>query len=167
MIYQLNIRLTTAFVGSRKLNENNVRQIARVNDKDVKLFTKRIRELCYKYATEDLNLWDYSYDSIKIDGVLKVHPEDDKPITHTRKFFIKDINGEKEESFEAYGVGTRMSFCVYVPNNSSILTQQNIEALFTYIGQFDGISQFGLNWGYGKYQIESIEKLDASSIITQ
>ena len=155
MIYKIDITLTTTFVGSRKLNSDNIRNIARINDADPKLFTKRIRELCYKYATEELGIWDYQYDSIKIDGVLKVNPEDDHTKIHIRKFYSAETHSEKQESFESYPVGTRMSFSVYVTPESH-LTKDLINQMFTYIGKYDGISQFGINWGYGKYDITNI-----------
>lgn len=155
MIYNINIKLTTAFIGSRKPSDENLRLIARVNEKNPKLFTKRFRELCYKYATEELAMWDYNYDSIKPNGMLVVDPETDKTTIQVRKFKVPGSEEQQTESFEAYPIGTKMSFSVYIPKEANI-TENQLKMIITYIGQYDGISQFGINWGYGKFELESI-----------
>lgn len=156
MIYKINIKLTTAFLGSRKPDESNVRNIARINGRNPKLFTKRLRDLCYKYATEELGIWDYDYTTIKVDCML--HVDETAPVTtHVRKFYNKELSTMQQENFEAYPVGTEMSFSLYVPSSSKI-TKSTILQLFQYIGQYDGISQFGINWGYGKFEITSVDE---------
>lgn len=158
MIYNITIKLTTAFIGSRKPNNENLRLIARVNEKNPKLFTKRFRELCYKYATEELAMWDYNYDSIKPNGMLVVDPSTDKTTIQVRKFKVPGSEEQQTESFEAYPIGTRMTFSVYIPKEANI-AEAHLKNILTYIGQYDGISQFGINWGYGKFELESIEQV--------
>lgn len=162
MILNVQIKFTTVFIGSRKLDENNnIRRIARIfgDDSAIKMFTRRIRQLFFKYATEELGIQDYEYDAIKLDGALRlVDPSVDTGI-HIRKFMDHASGEEVIEKFEAYPCGTKMSFEVCI--DESKVSVEQLEKILGFIGKYDGISQFGFNWGYGKFNVVSIEKVTA------
>ena len=91
--------------------------------------------------------------AIKIEGAVHVSPEVETKI-QVRNFYSKAAGMEVNERFEAYPPGTEMSFGVYVKEGS--LTQEQLTMLFRLIGKYDGISQFGINWGYGKFDIVEV-----------
>lgn len=161
MILNVQIKLNTVFIGSRKLDEqNDVRRIARSFEDPgaIKLFTRRLRHLFYKYATEELHLEDYTYDAIKSDGVIRlVNPNEISGI-HIRKFYDKLRQREVSEKFEAYPCGTKMYFELFIDDTK--LAENQVKTILSYIGKYDGISQFGFNWGYGKFDVISIARLN-------
>lgn len=166
MILNVQIKLNTVFIGSRKLDEqNHVRKIARSFEDSgaIKLFTRRLRHLFYKYATEELHIDDYSYDTIKSDGTIRlVNPDEDKSGIHVRKFYDKLRRCEVTEHFEAYSCGTKMYFELFV--DESQLTENQVKKILSYIGKYDGISQFGFNWGYGKFDVVSVTRLNDKEV---
>jgi hypothetical protein len=88
--------------------------------------------------------------------MLVVDPSTDKPTTQVRKFKVPGSDETQTENFEAYPIGTKMSFSVYIPRDANI-SESQLKMILSCIGQYDGISQFGINWGYGKFTLESIE----------
>lgn len=163
MIINVNIKLNTVFIGSRKLDENNdIRRIARIfgDDSAVKLFTRRIRHLFFKYATQELALPDYTYDTIKLDGVLRLVDPSTPTKIHSRQFINRNTNQEQEEKFESYPLGTQFKFEIFFDESRISINQ--VKQILTYIGKYDGISQFGFNWGYGKFSVLSINKVNKS-----
>lgn len=156
MILKATIKLATAFIGSRGIDEiEGIRKIARVNDIQPKLFTRRLRHLFYKYATEELKIDGYDYNAIKLDGVLNVDPNQMTGI-HIRKFKNKETGLESTEKFEAYPVGTEFSFGLFI--DTKFISKDQATKILALIGKYDGISQFGFNWGYGKYTLLSVEE---------
>lgn len=156
MILKATIKLATAFIGSRGIDENEgIRKIARVNDIQPKLFTRRIRHLFYKYATEELKIENYEYNAIKLDGVLNVDPLQPTGV-HIRKFKNKETGQESTEKFEAYPVGTEFNFGLFI--DTKYISKEQATQILSLIGKYDGISQFGFNWGYGKYSLVSVEE---------
>lgn len=156
MILKATIKLSTAFIGSRGIDEvEGIRKIARVNDIQPKLFTRRLRHLFYKYATEELKIDGYDYKAIKLDGMLNVDPNQQTGI-HIRKFKNKETGLESTEKFEAYPIGTIFSFGLFI--DTKFISKEQTTKILAFIGTYDGISQFGFNWGYGKFSVISVEE---------
>lgn len=151
MFVSIRIALTSPFLGSSKLDKNGVRKIILNANKKPKFFIKRFSQLCEKYAKE-LNIGNYTSDAIRTSNFLTVF---ENPILFSKRFYSKEGKSVKE-TFETYPEGSQMEFGCFI-DESKITIDQAIK-IIEYIGKYNGISQFGFNWNYGRFDILTVTK---------
>lgn len=146
MIINVTIRLTSPFLGSSKPDASGVRQIIKSENNNPTLFIKRFCNLCKKYANE-LGYIDYKHNSINVPNYIKVSSQEE-----IYQKNIKDANGNvKEEKFKCYPVGTMMELECYI-DSKKIETEKALK-IIELIGKYDGISQFGIQKNFGRFDI--------------
>lgn len=155
MLTKITIKLTSAFLGSAKQNVDGIRKLIYVNNKP-KLFIHRFNLLCNKYAQE-LKIGNFDNEHIKVTSYL----ETNAPVRIEKRKFYKGYK-EKEEKFESYSEGALLSFNCYI--DESMIPLENAIKIIECIGKYDGISQFGFKWNYGRFEIELVEPITANYV---
>jgi hypothetical protein len=146
MILNVTIKLTSPFLGSNKPNAEGIREIIKSENGDPILFVRRFYKLCRKYAVE-LGLGNYKYQHINIPNFIKT--------SNTEEIYQKSFKTKegiiKNEKIKAYPVGSIMTLQVYI--NEKYIPIDKAIKIIEFIGQFDGISQYGIYRNYGRYEV--------------
>lgn len=146
MLVNVTIKLTSPFLGSSKPNANGIREIIKTDVNKPTLFIKRFCKLCKKYAYE-LGIPNFKYDTINIPNFLKTTNEE-----QVYKKQIRDIDGQlKDEKFFCYPVGSIM--CLECCIDTRVITVEKAMKILELIGKYHGISQFGFNKNFGRFEI--------------
>ena len=145
MLTTITLKLTSPFLGSSKPNKDGIREIIK-NDNKPTIFIKRFTRLCQKYAAE-LNIPSYRIDAIKITNHLETNAKE--------KLYHRDYTDKygcvKTAKFESYPTGSILTLDCYV--NTQLITVDKAIKILSLIGKYDGISQFGLNTNFGRFDI--------------
>lgn len=149
MFSKITVKLTSPFLGSSKPNSNGIREIVKI-DNNPKLFIQRFNQLCSKYA-EELNIGDFNNEIIKVTSYLETRND---TTIESRKFKNK-FGMSVVEEFEAYPAGSFLSFGCYIDEKKIKL--DHAVKIIECIGKYDGFTQFGYKWNYGRFDIITIE----------
>lgn len=77
------------------------------------------------------------------------------PTTIYSRSYRKD--GEtKFRKHESVGIGDKVSFQLYAPDR---VTVKQLACLFEAAGKFVGLSPYGYKWGYGRFNVNTVEEL--------
>lgn len=153
MILNIQIKLLSEFLGSSKLDENNIRKIATIGGKP-KLFVKNIIDTIKSYS-EDLGIDSKLFDNIEISPNLNIVSKNVKYIIVDKTITSAKTRRKNKESYEAIPAGTVLEFSIRFPacNSCNI---EDIRKILKLIGEIRGISPFGSKWGYGLFEIVNI-----------
>lgn len=146
MLLTVTIKLTSPFLGSAKLNEDGIRNIIKTNKNQPTIFIKRFCNLCKKYAL-DLGIINYNYNSINLPNYVKTEAVEK---IYERSYKTKE-GTFKREKFMSYPVGSIITMDCYI-DDTKIDVDKAVKIL-ELIGKYDGISQFGINANFGRYEI--------------
>lgn len=153
MIFNVKIKLITEFLGSCKINANNIRSIARVGECP-KLFIKPFISSLKKY-TADVNVDPQWFDDIEVSPKCIVL-NDKKSTYGVMKHREKNSNLESSVSYEMYEPGTEFLITFRCPNTN--VTKEIVYKIMKLIGEFNGISPFGSKWGYGLFEVIDVNE---------
>lgn len=151
MFSKITVKLTSPFLGSSKPNDDGVREIVRI-DGNPKLFIQRFNQLCIKYA-EELSIGDFDIESIKITSYLESKDETSKESRTFKNKFGMSVT----EEFEAFPAGAFLSFGCYIDEKRIKL--EHALKIIECIGKYDGFTQFGYKWNYGRFDVITVEKI--------
>ena len=158
--YKITIKLTSKFLGSTKPDKNNIRRIARNQNKNPLLFTTAIHDLCNQYITEGLGMKEAA-NALKFQSIVFIDPTTAIPEVHERRFINRKTGLDQVEYFEALPVGTEA--VLKCSTDESVIPFSTFTKVVNHVAARASISQFGKHWGYGKFIITDIQ-LDANTL---
>lgn len=156
MLCEIKLRLTSPLLGQQR-DPSGIRRFTRTHNKALAIDLERWI-WAFNEAAEALHL-----------GVLTdaLHPSDGiaSPTLdlHHRHWVDRKSGREqqKSEMFECVRKGTVLTFRIAVTCKDKLPppTQEQLKAMFNYIGEFIGISQWGNRFGYGRFTVEAVNIL--------
>jgi hypothetical protein len=156
MLCEIKLRLTQPMLGQQR-DPSGIRRFTRTSSNALAI---------------DLERWIWAFNDAAQSLHMNVHTGALHPaegITAPTLVFYNrrwiDRKGTKEvqcsEMFESVRKGTVLTFRVAVTSGQDkpAPTLEQVKQLFSYIGEFLGISQFGNRFGYGRFTVESATAL--------
>lgn len=160
ILYELKLRLTSSWLGSQRTREN-VRRFRR--DKDGKLAVDLSQwSWTFKQAADALHLQNVDTDTIRPQANI------DPPTLVLYRRSYTHNNKAQFEMFEAMRENTVITFnavvtgTLYNPREENIQTaptEEELKNILAFTGKFLGLSPWGGNYGYGRFEIENITKI--------
>lgn len=151
MFSKITIKLTSPFLGSEKPNEQGVRNISKSINNNPRFFIKRFLKLCNEYA-KDLGIGEFTPNCIKITNELETNA--------STKIYMRCFKNKEgvitKELFESYPIGSLLTFGCYI--DEKLISLEKAIKVIEYVGKYNGISQFGYKWNYGRFDIDIITK---------
>ena len=155
MLLEYKAKIITPFVGSGKLNSQATRPILYSRKQFPKLFKYKFLKLIEKYIHRDID------DSVNLEESNMVDVSDDihleksdypkvKEFTFLSKRSFNNPNGENIMKSEYYPEGTK--FILKLSFDAKKITKEQLKTIISTIGEFDGISQYGSQFGYGRFE---------------
>lgn len=159
-LYELKLKLTSSWLGSQRTREN-VRRFRR--DKDGKIAVDLAQwSWTFSQAAQALHL-----DNIETDTIRPQANIDPPSLVLYRRNYS---HGGKQQSemFEAMRENTVITFNVLVTNvpitnrdkeNKVSPDEDSLKKILEFTGSFLGLSPWGGNYGYGRFELEKLTKL--------
>lgn len=156
MLCEIKIRMTTPSLGQQK-DPSGIRRFTRTARNDLAIDLERW-------------IWAFSEAANSLHIALttaSLHPAEgiSAPtiVLYNRRWKDRK-NGEevqRQEMFESVRKGTVLTFRLAVTTDKEkpTPTADQVKALFAYIGEFIGISQWGNRFGYGRFTVEAVAVL--------
>jgi hypothetical protein len=151
-LYTLKLKLTSSWLGSQRTKEN-VRRFRR--DRDGKLAVDLPQwSWTFKQATEALRMFDIDSDTIR--PQMNIDPP--KLVLYRRKYTHN--NKQQCEMFEAMRENCVLTIQVLVTatdkQDKFAPDLARLRDIFKFIGMFLGLSPWGGQYGYGRFDVEEI-----------
>lgn len=161
-IYSARLRLTSTWLGQQK-TKDNVRRFRRDRDKRIAIDLAHW-SWTFQQAAEALRLGDVETDCIRTESGF------DSPslILYHRKYRYK--GRPHEEMFEAIRENTVLTLPFLVTgfleetgeeNHKHPPNRKELEQILKFAGQWLGLSPWGCRYGYGRFDIESLNHTEA------
>lgn len=145
MILEVKIILTTNYLGGGP-RVNGVRQLRRTHDNRLAVNEKEWKE-DMAAAAADLKL-DFNKNSVSLE------PGIDFPEVNVLK---RVYNKTNVDLFEGVSAGNELVFSVRINENlDNSPTKEDLIKIFTVVGKFIGISQFGKKFHCGRFTVKTI-----------
>ena len=159
-LYEIKIRLTAPWLGHQK-TRSNVRRFHRGKDGGLAV---------------DLSQWNWTFkqasQALHMDGVDTdtIRPEVNITLPSLvlyRRSYTHN-NKKMEEMFEAMRENTVITFNVLVTDGTQVknvkdivkpIGKEELEKILAFTGKFLGLSPWGGNYGYGRFDIVSVTQL--------
>ncbi len=154
-LYSLKIKLTSPWLGHQRTREN-VRRFRR--DRDGKLAVDMSQwSWTFKQAVEALHMDDIDSDTIR--PQMNIDPP--TLVLYRRNY--KHNNKQQMEMFEALRENSTLTIQILVTgtekDNKYSPDEARLRDIFRFTGMFLGLSPWGGQYGYGRFEVESLEKI--------
>lgn len=151
-LYDLKIKLTSSWLGNQRTREN-VRRFRR--DRDSKLAVDMSQwSWTFKQAAEALHMAEIDTDTIR--PQMNIDPP--TLVLYRRNYTSK--NKQQYEMFEAMRENTVLSIKILVTaadkKNMQSPDAARLRDIFNFIGMFLGLSPWGGQYGYGRFEVQSL-----------
>jgi hypothetical protein len=156
MLCEIKIRLTQPMLGQQR-DPSGIRRFTRTSAAALAIDHERWI-WAFNEAAKALHL--------EVD-TSALHPSDGiaSPtiVLYNRKWVDRKSGSERQrqEMFESVRKGTVLTFRLAVTGSQLLPapTPDEVKALFSYIGEFIGISQWGNRFGYGRFTVDTVTPL--------
>ena len=159
MLYELKLRVVSPWLGDIRRGKDTHRRFQRGHTKSVLAFDLPRLQWTFKEACDALHLDHVDVKTIRMEEGFR----SPTLISYRRRYNYQ--KQKQEDFFEAIREGTVLTMQVLVtrPMPESNLpkkppTQEELEQIFKFVGSMLGLSPWGGHFGYGRFDVESLEK---------
>lgn len=154
MLYDVAIRLTSPLLGEVR-HPDQVRRFARTREQDIRIHSAHWN-WAFREAASSLHL--------DVDAGLLRAPEGIRcpmVVLYNRHYTTRRNNRavRENEMFEAVRENTVLSFELVVlkpATPANIPSEEQVQQMLSFIGKFVGISQWGNDFGYGRFTVDKL-----------
>lgn len=156
MLFEIKIRLNTPMLGQQR-DPSGIRRFTRAAGNALAIDLERWI-WAFNEAAKALHLEVYT-------GALHPAAGISAPtlVFYNRRWIDRKQGKEtpRSEMFESVRKGTVLTFRVAVTDGQELPAPnaEHLKHLFSYIGEFIGISQWGNRFGYGRFAVEAVNAL--------
>lgn len=160
MLYELKIKLTSAWLGEIRRGTDKVRRFQRGSSDDLLAFDLPRLQWTLQQACDALHLRHVDTSAIRFNEGFK------SPTLQSYRRRYKSKGSAQEDFFEAIPKGTILTIPLLItdknPENSTAKkppTRAEMESILKLLGGMLGMSPWGNQYGYGRFSLESLEMM--------
>lgn len=161
MLYEVKIRLTSAWLGSIRRGNNRIRRFPRGTDDSTLAFDLPAVQWTFQQAANALHLKHVDVRCIRLEEGFKSPTLQ----SYKRRYRAGKDRQEQSEIFEAMPSGMVLTIPVFITGEMEEEsmgrkppTQKEFEQILTMVGKMLGLSPWGNHFGYGRFTVEEIKE---------
>jgi hypothetical protein len=168
MLYNLKIKVTSPWLGDIRRAKDTHRRFQRGNTPDILAFDLPRLYWTLEEARDALKLPHVDIKTIRMEEGFR----SPTLTSYRRRFSSRQGTQKQEDFFEAIRENTLLNMQVLVTrqmtqhtSTSKPPTQEELSQIFKFVGAMLGLSPWGGHFGYGRFELISLEPHEHSSVM--
>jgi hypothetical protein len=162
MLFELKLKVASPWLGDIRRGKDTHRRFQRGHTDDLLAFDLPRLQWTFTEACDALHLAHVDVKTIRMEEGFRAPTL----TSYRRRYSYQQNKKQQEDFFEAIREGTVLTMQVLVtrnlPNHQTALkppTQEELSQIFKFVGAMLGLSPWGGHFGYGRFDVISLESL--------